>query len=249
MQGISVVIITLNEERNIARCLKSVKEIADEVLIVDSGSKDRTEEIATQMGAKVIQREWEGYSATKNFANSQAQYDYIFSIDADEALSPELNASILNAKATGLKGVYECNRLTNYCGKWIKHCGWYPDKKQRLFPKAIARWEGDYVHEEIIFKPAPEMSFLKGDLWHFSYHTVAEHNERIEKYSLLHAQKLHKENRKANVAHLLSAPAFKFIQTYLLRLGFLDGLYGYVISRLSARAVHLKYSKLKKLQQ
>jgi glycosyltransferase involved in cell wall biosynthesis len=249
MRGPSVVIITFNEERNIGRCIASVKDLAGEVVVVDSGSTDATRDIATQAGARVVVREWTNYSDQKNFANDLATGPYILSLDADEVLSPELAASMRDALATGATGAYRCNRLTNYCGTWVRHGGWYPDAKVRLFPKGRARWEGEHVHEELRLDEGLPITPLKGDLLHYSIDSIADHRERIARYSKLQARKLLAKGRQPGVIKRWFAPAFRFVQGYLLRGGFLDGAAGFHIARLSAWAVHRKYAELDQLLQ
>lgn len=248
MTSISAVIITLNEERNIERCLQSLIEITDEIVVVDSLSSDRTEEICKNFDVQFISRKWEGYASTKNFANAQVKSDYILSIDADEAVSPELKKSILIHKEN-LQGAYGFNRMTNYAGKWVRHCGWYPDAKIRLFPTGKARWEGDFVHETLLIDHTIQVSYLKGDLHHYSYVDKHDHLLRIEKYSTLHAQKMHAQGRKANWFKILFSPIAKFLNDYLIKVGFLDGKTGFTICMLSAKAVKLKYLKLKKMSR
>ncbi|MFN3874809.1 MAG: glycosyltransferase family 2 protein, partial [Flavobacteriales bacterium] len=179
---ISAVIITRDEERNIARCLASLKGVADEIVVVDAQSGDRTRVIATAHGAAVHVRPWAGYSDQKNFANALARHPWILSIDADEALGEALREDLIGLKARGLSGAYRMKRLTNYCGHWVRHGGWYPDRKVRLFPKAGSRWVGDHVHEELLLPEGCAVSDLKGDLLHYSYHSVQDHYDRIERY-------------------------------------------------------------------
>jgi glycosyltransferase involved in cell wall biosynthesis len=247
MSGISVVIITLNEERNIARCLQSVKDLADEILVVDSHSTDHTCRIAESLGARVITHEWLGYAATKNFANSQARFDHILSLDADEALSDMLIASILAVKQTWPAEGYTMNRLTNYCGHWIRHCGWYPDRKLRLFNRSKASWTGDLIHESIAMDEGIQEQHLSGDLWHYSYYSLAEHINQAEKFTDLTASEAYAAGKQAGSLKMAMAPGVKFIRDYLFKLGFMDGFYGYTVCRLSAHATYLKYSKLRKL--
>ena len=241
---ISVVIITFNEESNIARCLEAASRVADEIVVVDSFSTDNTEGICKEYGVVFLQRTWEGYSAAKNFGNSSAKSDFILSLDADEVISDQLVESILHVKSS-LQGAYKFNRLTNYAGKWVKHCGWYPDAKIRIFPKDKARWEGDFVHETLEVSNDLPVHHLKGDLLHFSYKSKADHLLRIEKYSELHAKKMHSEGKRAGVLKLCFSPAMKFFRDYFLQLGFLDGKTGFTICRLSALAVYKKYVKLR----
>jgi len=246
---ISAVIITLNEERNIGRCIDSLDGVADEVIVVDSFSTDKTEEICDDRGVQFIQKEWEGYSRMKNHANSLASFEYILSIDADEALSDVLKYSITSAKEKGLKGVYSFNRRTCYCGKWIRHCGWYPDVKTRLFPAGIARWEGDYVHENLRFSSEPDTTHLTGDLLHHSYYDIEEHYVRVERYSRLKAEELLANNRNGGTLKGSVSALSRFMKMFLFKLGFLDGMAGYNICRISALAAFLKYRKLNELRK
>jgi len=239
MNRISAVIITLNEERNIARCLESLKGLVDEIIVVDSFSTDGTEQLCKEYGSRFVQQEWRGYSATKNAGNEMAEHDFILSIDADEAISDELRKALLEIKEQGLKGAYGFNRLTNYCGKWIRHCGWYPDKKVRLFPKGQANWQGDHVHEELVLSPALTTTWLNANLLHFSYYTIIEHRERAMKYARLGAEKV--KHKRGLGLKLMLSPLFRFFQMYVLKAGFLDGKAGFDICRITAWEVKMKY--------
>ena len=247
MSKISAVIITLNEEQNIAMCLDSLQSVVDEVVVVDSFSTDKTVEICRSKGATVYQREWQGYAATKNLGHELATHNYILSIDADEVLSDTLKHSILAHKKHGLEGVYECKRLTNYCGKWIRHGGWYPDKKIRLFPKDRTEWTGQFVHETLTFAEDMPKTLLKGELLHYSFHTVRDHYERIEKYTELEAKKKFSAGKKQYLLPMVFSPLVTFLKMYVLKLGFLDGYYGLVIAMMSGYANFKKYQKLGKL--
>lgn len=247
MSGISVVIITLNEERNIARCIRSVSGLADEVLVVDSFSTDRTCQIALEMDARVITHKWLGYSATKNFASCQTQFDHILSLDADEALSDELRESIFAVKETWPAEGYTMNRLTSYCGHWIRHCGWYPDRKLRLFNKTRAKWTGDKIHESIAMENGAITKQLRGDILHYSYYSLAEHISQAEKFTDLTALEAYESGKSVSSLKISFAPKAKFIRDYFFNLGFLDGFYGYTVCRLSAHATWLKYRKLRQL--
>lgn len=248
MQKITAVIITLNEERNIERCLRSVLPVADEVIVVDSGSTDRTSEICRQYKVTFVQREWQGYAAAKNYGNTLASHDYILSIDADEVVSGELAASITNCKAE-LQGRYSFNRLTNYCGRWIRHCGWYPDEKVRLFDRRNTRWEGGYVHETLVSEKSVPTTKLTGDLHHYSFQSIGDHIEKIHAYSTLAAKKLHAEHRRSSLLDLLLGPPIVFVQKYLLQQGWRDGFEGFVISLLSAYDKTLRWLKLMELER
>ncbi|MBL7953099.1 MAG: glycosyltransferase family 2 protein [Flavobacteriales bacterium] len=249
MTGISAVIITRNEAQNIARCLISLNMLVDEVIVVDAESTDDTQRIATDHGARVVIRKWTDYSDQKNFANAQATRPYILSMDADEAISTALRTSLMARIEQGLSGAYRVNRLTNYCGSWVHHGGWYPDAKVRLFPKEAARWEGEHVHEELRLADGIPVHQLHGDLLHYSYPTLRSHEERIERYSDLHARKMFAAGKRAGALKRLLSPVVKFFQGYVLRLGFIDGTAGWNIARLSARAVRLKYEKLDRLRR
>jgi glycosyltransferase involved in cell wall biosynthesis len=247
MIKLSAVIITHNEEKNIERCLLSAMRLADEVIVLDSFSTDQTVVICNKYpSVKLIQRKWEGYALSKNYANSLATNEMILSLDADEEISVELENEI---RATPLSSdtVYHFKRLTNYCGKWIHYCGWYPDSKVRIFSKYNAFWEGNFVHEVLAFKTDLKQVTFNGNLFHYSYYTISEHKQRIVKYANLHAQQLKAEGKFFSVFKWLLSPVFKFFKTYFIQLGFLDGYYGLVISLVSARYVFLKYSILKQI--
>ncbi len=244
---ISAVIITFNEESNIARCITSVKQVVDEVIVVDSGSSDNTVQIAKEHGAQVTHRDWTNYSDQKNFANGLAKGRYILSLDADEAPSEQLRHSILEAKQTGLHGAYSMARLTNYCGTWIRHGGWYPDIKVRLFPKEKARWTGEHVHETLQLDTGVETILLKGDLLHYSFYSVEQHERQAEHFASLAAKALHARNKRSNGLRIILSPVARFVQGYLFRGGFLDGRAGFTIARISARSNHLKYTELQRL--
>ncbi|MBD3639098.1 MAG: glycosyltransferase family 2 protein [Crocinitomicaceae bacterium] len=249
MDKLSVVIITLNEERNIARAIDSVLKVADEIIVVDSYSEDRTKEICEHKGVRFIQRKWEGYAQTKNYANDQAENEWIFSLDADEALDEKMQMAVLKLKQEGFKGVYLVNRLTNYCGKWIKHSTWYPDWKIRIFPKSKTKWVGEYVHEELEFSEEMEEFKLEGHLHHYSYYSYKEHRKRADKYSILTAKKLHQAGRKVGPLRPVISQIGRFITMFFLKLGFLDGWEGFKIAQISAQSNKVKYKELRRLNK
>lgn len=244
---LSVVIITFNEERNIERCILSVKSIADEIVVVDSFSTDRTEEICNRLGVRFIKHKFEGYIGQKNWAKEQATYDFVLSLDADEMLSEELRDSISKVKANPMADGYYFNRLTNYCGQWIRHCGWYPDRKLRLWDRRKGMWKGVDPHDEFFLEPGARKVFLKGDLLHYSYYTVDQHIAQINKFSAIKAEGLFRQGVKPGCLKTWFSPPFKFFRNYILKLGFLDGYFGYLICRNSAYSTFLKYAKLKAL--
>jgi glycosyltransferase involved in cell wall biosynthesis len=249
MIKLSVVIITYNEEKNIARCLNSIQDIADEIIVVDSFSTDKTEEICKTFNVSFFKQKWLGYSNQKNFANRLAKYDFIFSIDADEALSPELKESIIHLKKQDNNNkVFQVKRITNYCGKWIKHCGWYPDVKIRIWNKNIGAWIGE-LHETIRFNKPVEIHTLNGDLLHYSYHSISQHIAQINLFTDIGAKEAFKKGKRSNIFIITTKAFWKFIRDYIIKLGFLDGYYGFIICALSAHATFLKYIKLRELRK
>jgi glycosyltransferase involved in cell wall biosynthesis len=247
MPEISVVIITLNEELNIERCLQSVREVADEIVVVDSFSTDRTEEICLQFGAKFSRHTFEGYKEQKQYAIDQAKFDHILLIDADEALSDELRASILSAKKQWTHDGYSFNRLNSYCGQWIRHSGWYPDRKIRLFDRRKASVQGRNPHDEIVMDGKSPIKHLKGDLLHYTYLSVENHIRQINRFTEIQARGNFEQGKKVSYFSILFSPVYKFIRHYFFHLGFLDGYYGYLICRNSAYSTFLKHAKLKAL--
>jgi glycosyltransferase involved in cell wall biosynthesis len=246
---LSVVIITFNEERNIGRCLDSVKEIADDVVVVDSFSTDKTESICKEKGARFVQHKFEGHIEQKNWAITQAKFPHILSLDADEAPDEKLIASIKSVKADFINDGYEMNRLTNYCGKWIHHCGWYPDRKLRLWNSAKGKWGGINPHDKYELIASAKIGFLEGNILHYSFYTVEQHYKQVEYFTDISSKAMFVQGKKSSSLKLIVKPFAKFIKDYFLKLGILDGYYGFVISRISAKATYLKYKKLLKLQQ
>lgn len=246
---LSAVVITYNEEDKIGRCLDSLIGIADEIIVVDSLSTDRTVEICKSKGATLINQPFLGYIEQKNFALEKSNFDYVLSLDADEVLSPELIQSILDIKVNYNSDAYEFNRLTNYCGKWIKHGGWYPDIKTRIWKKTDGKWGGTNPHDEVILKNSTKVEKLKGDLLHYSIDSIAQHIDQIQKFTTIAAQSLHSKGRTTSIATILFNSCFKFVRDYFLRLGFLDGFYGFVVAYNSAFATYLKYLKLYSLNK
>lgn len=247
--GISCVIITKNEERNIARCIQSVEEVADEIIVIDSYSTDRTEEICAQFKIRFVKTEWKGYSETKNFGNGLAKREYILSLDADEALSEELRTEIkLLKRKEHFSDAYLINRLTNYCGKWIKHCGWYPDTKLRLWNKSKGKWSGS-IHESVIMEENSAVEKLKGNIHHYSYYTINEHIAQMIHFTDLMAENNVSKKRKISFFKLLFSPASKFFMSFFIRGGFRDGYYGLIICVLSSLATFLKYAKTYQLRR
>lgn len=247
MIPLSVVIITFNEERNIARCLDSVKEVADEIIVLDSFSTDRTKELCLARGARFEQHVFDGYTQQKNRASNMASHPTILSLDADEALSPDLSNDIKKAKQNLIADGYVMNRLTNYCGTWIHHSGWYPDRKLRLYDKRKGHWTGQYVHEKLEMNAGSKTGFLNGDLLHYSYYSIEQHKKQALQFSALAARALFEKGKKANVLQLIYKPVSRFLKAYLFQLGFLDGGAGFTIARISAWASYMRYRQLYKM--
>ena len=250
---ISACLITLNEERNLPRCLKSIAPLVDEILIVDSGSTDATLEIAGKFGARVVHQAWLGYVGQKNFALDRVAHPWVLSIDADEEISPELAASIARIKgnaaadALGAPNGYEVSRIVFYRGRWIRHGDWYPDRLVRLFRRSEARFTGGHVHEKLELRG--EHPILPGHLHHFTYENASDRAARCARYAALWAQSAHEENRCAypwsGAVHAFA----RFGKGFLLKGGFLDGAIGWDIAAGNAREVWLKYHLLRKLNR
>ncbi len=245
---ISGVIITLNEESSIRKCIESMLPVCDEIIVLDSFSTDRTQDICIQLGVKFYQQKFIGYGQQKNSAVQLAQFPFILSLDADEYLSPELIIEIQRAKYSQLVDLYDMPRLTNYCGHWVHHCGWYPDRKIRLWNKLAAQWENKDVHEKV--RPNDTNSKiirLKNNILHYSYKDSDDHLKRIQYYTDLQSKQMHNNGQKFSSLKKYLSSVFRFIYVYFLRLGFLDGSVGFQIARYSALNQYLKYSKLESL--
>jgi glycosyltransferase involved in cell wall biosynthesis len=245
MVPISACIITYNEENNIRRCIEALAQIADEVLVVDSFSKDSTVTIAQSLGARVLQRTFTGYGDQKLYAQDQAQHDWVLSIDADEVISPELKQALLQVKEHPTKDAYYINILANYCGQWIRHCGWYPQPKLRLYNRRKGSMLIDKVHEGISLEDDARVAYLKGDLLHYSYNTISDHLKKLEVYSEIGARSSVERGRNVSLLKLIIAPRLQFVADYFLKLGFLDGYYGYILCRNSAFGSFVKYAKIR----
>ncbi|GAA4014840.1 glycosyltransferase family 2 protein [Hymenobacter fastidiosus] len=244
--SLSVVIITYNEEANIGRCLAALGSVADEVLVVDSFSTDQTVSICRQHGVRVLQHTFEGYVQQKNYATAQARHDYVLQLDADEVLTEELRQSIQAAKGNWQHAGYTLARLTNYCGTWVRHGGWYPDRKLRLYDRRLGQWEGLLLHERYELTPGQPAGTLAGDLLHYSYNSVEQHVSQLNRFTSIAAAELAlRGKRRVTVFHLLLKPLWKFVHGYFFRLGLLDGFAGLCIAGISAWGVFLKFAKLR----
>ncbi|MBT3586035.1 MAG: glycosyltransferase family 2 protein [Halobacteriovoraceae bacterium] len=248
MIKLSVAIIAFNEENNIERCINSVKDIADEILVVDSYSTDKTEAICLRMGAKVIKNPFKGHIEQKNFALKETSSEYVLSLDADEALDELLQKNIKAAKEDWQADGYQFNRLTNYGGHWVKHCGWYPDRKLRLFHKNKGCWGGTNPHDIVEMEKDSNIKKLGGNLLHYSYKSVTDHISQTNYFTTIAATALFKNGKRSSIFKIATRPFLQFVRDYFLFLGFLDGRNGFYICYINALSAFLKYVKIKELQ-
>lgn len=245
---ISGVIISYNEEEYIERCIQSMLGIVDEIVIVDSYSTDGTKTICEKYDTVFIEKPFESFGEQKDFAVQQASYEYILSLDADEALSDTLKESILEVKSNWQKDAYWLKRRNFYCGKWLKHSGKYPDKKLRLFDRRKAGWVERLVHETVEAKNPQNTKILKGDLLHLEYYSYIKHADKINYYTTLSAQFYIQEGKRASLWKIFFRPSWAFFKSYFLQLGILDGKQGLIVCCFSAYSTFLKYIKLYGLQ-
>lgn len=250
MQKLSVAIITLNEERNIGQCLCALRGIADEIVVIDSFSKDRTEEICTQYGVKFIKNEFAGFGSQKNIALSHCTNKYVLSLDADEVLSEELKQSILNFKHDeNPKDAYSFNRATHFCGKHIRYARWYPDAQLRLINKEKASWINRPVHEYIELNDDATKGFLAGDLLHYSYNSFEELILQTNKYSSISAKIKFDKGKRTTLLFVFLYTPWRFIRDFIFYRGYKDGYAGFLMSAVSTYEVFIKYIKLIQMQK
>ncbi len=239
---LSVVIIAYNEEDRIGSTLQSAMKVADEIIVVDSYSTDRTIEISESFGAKVFKNEFHDYSTQKSFANQNASHELVLNLDADEVLSQDLIDEIKRIKRSDVSEytAYYINRKNYYLGKWIKHSGWYPDKKLRLYLKSKVKWVGR-VHERL--EVNGRIGRLKGELIHHTYRDIYDHVYKLNRYSSFQAIDIAESKIKMLLFRALIMPVFSFLRNYVLKLGFVDGFPGFLIAIVSSWAVCMKYLK------
>jgi glycosyltransferase involved in cell wall biosynthesis len=242
---ITATIITLNEERKIARSIESLR-CCDEIVVVDSGSNDRTVELASNLGARVVESPWHGYATQKNYAADQATNDWILSLDADEALSESLEGEIWTLKKRGPTcDAYTVPRLAQYMGRWILHSGWYPDRKVRLYHRAKAKWMGDFVHESVAVRG--RVGHLDANLLHYTCDSLSEHLKTMDRYTTLAAEELVFRKQEIYTRNMILDPAWTFLKTYFFQRGFQDGLEGLTIAYMAALYTFLKYAKARNM--
>ncbi|MDF1698456.1 MAG: glycosyltransferase family 2 protein [Saprospiraceae bacterium] len=247
---ISAVIITKNEVDRIATCIQSILPLTHDIIVVDSGSTDGTIAKAKELGAQVVQTEWKGFGATKNFGHTKAKYDWILSVDADESLSKELSLEIKNLPLE--KGcVYAIDRKNYYGDQWIKYSGWSPDWVQRIFNKQEVQWNDNLVHEKLVLPKSTTCIKLNHKLEHHSYRSLDDHKEKIESYAALRAKIWFNTGKSPSTLKRIFGPIFKAFKSYILKLGFLDGKNGWIIAKMNAylvqRQIHY-YTKIKSEQ-
>ncbi len=245
---ISAAVITFNEERNIGRCIDSLSGVADEIVVLDSGSTDRTRTICEEKGVRFSTRTFTDYADQKNAVAALAAHDMVLSLDADEALSENLRSALLTVKERPAADAYRFNRLTYYCGTPVRHSGWYPDAKVRLYNRQKARWTGRLIHERITVQEGGRTEHLNGDLLHYSFYTVGQHMDTVNNFSERKAQLMYEKGRGAPFWKMILTPPVKFLKIYLLKAGFLDGEAGFHIAVNSAHGDYLKYAKLRILR-
>ena len=242
---ITATIITYNEERNISRAMESLR-CCDEIVVVDSGSSDRTAEIAEKFGARVIESPWGGYARQKNYAAECATHDWILSIDADEALSEALEGEIWHIRKNGPQyDGYTMPRLAQYLGKWILHSGWYPDRKVRLYDRRKARWVGEFVHESVVVEG--RVGHLESDLLHFTCDSLSEHLKTMDRYTTLAAEQLVSQRKRIGLRHLVLDPVWTFMRTLVFQRGYADGVEGLTIAWMAALYNFVKYAKARNM--
>lgn len=243
MIKISGVIITYNEERNIGRCIDSLSAVADEIVVIDSFSKDRTKQICLEKGVRVVEHPFKSHIDQKNFAVTQAAYDIVLSLDADEYLSEQLTKSILEVKDTWPADAYRMNRLSNYGGKWIRHGNWYPDQKIRLWNRRIGLWGGENPHDKVILKSGTRLQHLKGDILHRAYLDASETISKIQSYSEIFARE-NAGRKSSSVSKIIIRSSFAFFKSFIIKRGFMDGFEGLMVAAAVGNHVLYKYSKL-----
>ena len=246
--GITAVIITKDEEQHIGACIKSMIGLVDELIVVDSGSKDKTVSIAKGLGATVFIKDWEGYGVNKNYGADRAKHQWILSIDADEVVDDKLKLAIQQQELRSGE-LYLINNITNYCGHWIKYSEWRPAYKYRLYEKENTRWDQRKVHEGLIHKRVPKLIKMEGAMLHYSYTDYAEHLAKTENYARLSAEQWIAEGKSPGILKRIFGPSVRFIKSYLFNFGFLEGGIGYKISRTNAMQARKKiqyYDRLKK---
>lgn len=249
MPAISAVIITFNEEKFIDKCLGSLQGVADEIVVVDSFSTDRTPEICKQYNCRFIQHTFEGYREQKNWAMQQAGSDYILSLDGDEFLSEALKKSILEVKKEWKYDAYSFNRRNNFYGRWLRFSGTYPDRKIRLFNRRKAKWGGVNPHDKVILSDNVKKKILKGDLLHMVQRSPEDHLIKIKSFAKISANSYVEMGKKSSWFRMILSPFWRFVWNFFFRLGFLDGKYGVTVCLYNAYSSYLKHNKIREFSR
>ena len=244
---LSIVIITKNEQNNIGRTLSSIKELSDDIIIVDSGSTDETLSICKEFNCRIIETNWKGYGETKNLGNQAAKHDWILSIDADESVGDELRSYLFGLSPDNKSQVYLIRIKNFFCQKLIRFGSWGNDNHLRFFNRKNTKWNNAAVHESLVFEKTPEIKKAKGYLLHYTYNTIQEYLDKVDYYSKLNAEKYYQKGKKATFVKLNISPAFTFVKDYFFKGGIFDGKYGLLIARISAKGTKLKYKYLKEM--
>ncbi|GGD54720.1 glycosyltransferase family 2 protein [Caballeronia grimmiae] len=247
--SLGIAIITYNAAARLAQCLDSVS-FADDIVVIDGGSTDATVDIAKAHGARVlIRREWPGFGPQKNRALDALSTDWVLSIDADEVVTPELAASIRAAMDNPRADVYAVDRLSSFCGQWIRHSGWYPDWIPRLFKRGCARFSDDLVHERLVVQSGTPVARLEGKLLHYSYEDFETVLRKLDAYSTAGALQRHAAGKRGSLGIAITRGLWAFVRTYVLRRGFLDGRAGFMIAVFNAQTVYYRFVKLARLNE
>lgn len=245
---ISAVVIAKNEEKNIQECVEALLLLTDDVVVLDTGSEDKTIEIAKEAGAQVHEIPWQGYGPTKNRAPEFSKHKWILSIDADEVLTDELIQEIKNTKLIETS-VYSINILTNYCGSWIKHSGWFPSFKKRLYHSDFVHWDDREVHENLVLVEGAKVVNFQHVLKHYSYRTAQDHIVKGKRYALLGAEQLIKSEKNVSWIKQNFGPGFRFFRMYILKLGILDRKAGFLLALREARMVAWRYAFYREMRK
>jgi glycosyltransferase involved in cell wall biosynthesis len=247
MPRLSAVVITFNEEKYIAQCIRSLQTVADEIVVLDSWSTDQTPAICREMGVKFHQQEFSGYIQQKNQAVKLAANDCVLSLDADEALSEEMAASIMQVKENWTHDAYVFKRLNNFCGRWMWHTNLYPDRKLRLFDRRKATWGGVNPHDKVVLRQGATKRLLKGHILHWMCDSFEEYLQKLDRFAGIAAMEAFQRGAKAPVWKVVLNPCWRFIHNFLLKHGFMDGYHGFLVSKYTALLGFLKYSRLRQL--
>ena len=246
---LSVPIITYNEAANIGRCIDSVLPVADEIVVVDSLSTDRTLDICATKGVRIFEQPFLGYVEQKNFAIEQASCNHVLSLDADECLSPRLAELVATVKANWSADGFTVNRCNNYYGKWMRYGGLYPDRKLRLWDRRKGRWGGFNPHDHVLMAEGAVVTDLGADLLHYAYRSIEDHANQANRFSTIAARAYFDAGRSGTLLNVLANPAVRFLRDYFARFGFLDGFHGFMVCKIDAHMTFLKYAKLSKLHK